>query len=493
MKYTEDQLKIIEYLRNQLGPEGHNVIVSGAGGVGKTAMICQFISELLREEYHIAVTAMTGKATAVLRSKIHANLAEQKMSIPKNEILLIETVTKVTKESKVLGLTDSGETLYTNTWRDPVNFGKNYDILFVDELSMIPHFISQWWQMAGIRVFGFGDHCQLPEVVTNETKRELTSFKHDLKLPTTHYVSGYGVKVLKDMAHMSLYKVLRSDNEIALLCGELRDFSNLTKSQIVQNIKKWAAKTDNVQYSTSMNDLEQTNDWQIIAYTNKMCQKINNSLCIGEDYPDMQDKIILFDNLNPLKLYNGDVLFFAQFTTMITEYNLRHQKYKIYVCLKWQNKMPRKDSPHPAERQFFENYVQFKRESERVNRDRLSALPSIIRRSGFAEAQIEEYVADVMVMIDEEPNVSKCFNQIIERFYEIDRDMAKFIMDNSESLPRLYMVSADFGYAITTHKSQGSEYQNVCYLLERFDKPLLYTGISRAKEKVKVINLTNEK
>lgn len=54
-------------------------------------------------------------------------------------------------------------------------------------------------------------------------------------------------------------------------------------------------------------------------------------------------------------------------------------------------------------------------------------------------------------------------------------------------------MNIGYGYAITTHKSQGSEYENVCYVLERFDKPLLYTGLSRAKKRLKVVNITSTK
>lgn len=490
MIYTDDQQKIVDYLREQLSPQGHNVIVSGAGGVGKTAMLCQFICELLQEEYRIAVTAMTGKATAVLRGKIHATLREQGMPIPKQDVLAIETVTKLTKESKVLGLTESGETLYTGTWRNPKNF--HYDILFVDELSMVPQFISDWWRMSGIRVFGFGDHCQLPEVTTNETKKDLATFRHDLKIPSSDYVSGYGTKVLKDMAHMTLLKVLRSTNEIALLCSDLRDFSQ-TKRAVINLIKGWAEKTTNIQYSTTIDDLETGDDWQIISYTNKMCQTINNQLCKGEGYPTLDDKIILFDNLNPLKMYNGDVMTFQSFLDSIRNYNARNQKRKIFVCMKWQNKMPNKNSDNAIERGFFQTYVMFKRAQEEVNQRRMAALPGILRRSGYAEKQIDEWINFVKEMSREIPDAGKCFLAICEKFYEVDRDIATFITDESEPPPRLYMVNADYGYAITTHKSQGSEYPNVCYLLERFDRPLLYTGVSRAKEKLKVINLTNEK
>lgn len=480
----------MDYLMEQVdNPEGHNVIVSGSGGTGKTTMVCELIVQLLEQNKRVAVTAMTGKATAVLRNKVWQLIKER--GVNPGENLKIETVAKITKESKVLGLTESGDTLYTNTWRNPKAF--NYDVLFVDELSMVPHFISQWWQMSGVRVFGFGDECQLPEVTTGDTKRELTGFQHDLKVPQTTYVSGYGVKVLKTMAHKQLHKVLRSDNDIAHLCNALRDFSQ-TNRAIVNLIKWWAEKTEDIQYSTDIDDLEKDPSWQIIAYTNKMCAKINNDLCIGDKYPELNDKIILFDNLNPLQLYNGDTMLFGELLQAIMRYNSNpNQKRKIYVCMKWQGQMPKKDSLNEIERSFFSTYVRFRQDIDQTNSRRMYALPGILETSGYAEGQITEWLKDIEEMRAQEPNNGKCFQNIVERFYEIDRDMAKQIVDRSEALPQLYMINCDFGYAITTHRSQGSEYEKVCYLLEKFDKPLLYTGISRAKKKVKVINLTSTK
>ena len=50
----------------------------------------------------------------------------------------------------------------------------------------------------------------------------------------------------------------------------------------------------------------------------------------------------------------------------------------------------------------------------------------------------------------------------------------------------------DLAYAITTHKAQGSEYDEVCYVMSRFrsfllNRKNLYTCISRAKNKVTVV------
>ena len=47
----------------------------------------------------------------------------------------------------------------------------------------------------------------------------------------------------------------------------------------------------------------------------------------------------------------------------------------------------------------------------------------------------------------------------------------------------------DLGYAITIHKSQGSQWENVILILDEkarrmLDKTLLYTGVTRAEKKL---------
>ena len=489
--WTPEQKAVMDFLMAQVdNPNGQNVVVSGSGGTGKTTIICELICQLLESGHKVAVTAMTGKATAVLRNKVNTAIREKGLQFDK-ENLCIETVTKITKKSKVMDVSSSGETVYSSTWRNPNSF--NYDVLFVDELSMVPSYISRWWQMTDCRVFGFGDECQLPEVTTRETMADLAGFEHDLHLPKQKYVSGYGIKVLKKMAHCQLHKVLRSDNEVALLCHDLRDFSQ-TKGEIIRLIKTYADAYEHISYSTSMEDIETGDDWQILAFTNKMCQELNDKMCIGGDrYPNDMDKILLFDNLNPLRLYNGDTLLFSQFIQRINSYNARALKNggrQINVCLKWRGRMPKPDG-NMYEQMFYHQMTDYYSRKKQVDSYRLVQIPGIITSSGFAPGKIDDYLG----LFDELkskgiPN-GEVFSQFLEFLSSTDVDMYQRVADQVIPSPMLYFVKADYGYCVTTHKSQGSEYPKVCYLLEKFDKPLLYTGLSRAKTDLKVINLTS--
>lgn len=468
-------------------PNGHNTIISGSGGTGKTTVICELICRLLAEGYSVAVTAMTGKATSVLRNKVWASINEKKLEFDKDK-LLIETVTKITKKSSVLGTTSDGSTKFTNSWRDPRTFP--YDVLFVDELSMVPQYISQWWQMTKARVIGCGDECQLPEVNTPEVANDLNSFRHDLHVSKMNYTSGYGVKVLKGLAHLQLHKVLRSDNDIALLCGELRDFMQ-SKQQMVSRMKSWAEKSPDISYATSKSEIETDPEWQIICYTNKLCQEINDALCKGGDrYPDLEDKVLLYDNINPLGIYNGDVLYFVELLNAIEKAKTR--KRPVYVCVKWRNRMP-KISGNLWEQRFATQYRAYNEALKEASEQRWQAAHAIIEDSSLTEEQKNQYIADLDQMGAGKANKEDVLVSFVEKMSGIDRDTAQTLVAKLPPTPQLYFVNIDYGYAITTHKSQGSEYEKVCYVLERFDKPLLYTGLSRAKKKLKIVNLTSTK
>ena len=99
----------MDYVLEQVhNPNGHNTIISGSGGTGKTTVICELICQLLSEGYAVAVTAMTGKATSVLRNKVWQAIEEKELEFDKDK-LCIETVTKITKKSSVLNCDEDYE------------------------------------------------------------------------------------------------------------------------------------------------------------------------------------------------------------------------------------------------------------------------------------------------------------------------------------------------------------------------------------------------
>lgn len=499
MDYTDEQRRVVELMKKQLElkEDGQNIIVSGLGGSGKTWTMCSFICDLLEVGYRITVAAITGKATSVIRNKVHAMIAERNMIVPPGQ-LRIQTLTKITKKSKVINISEVGDSKFYSEWRNPKEEMKNYDVLFIDELSMVPQHIIKWCQLSGVRIFGFGDFCQLPEVTTDSTFLEVKQLEKDLNLDKIRYTYGYGIKALKGLSKAYLTTVLRSDNDIANLCKELRDFS-ISKQSAINIIKKWAEKSSDIEYSDNANDIETGFDWQIIAYTNKKCREINNKLALGHGYPNPEDKIILFDNVNNLELYNGDVIKFKDFYNLTKNAIIGPQnanealaKRTEIVVMKWQGQMPRVTSDNPFEQQYafqFQNTMKILRQSK-LDREKM-ILEYFDAPSKGTQTENEFAYQKWMELREEIPNYDERFDDFMvflgqHDLFHIQKDLAKKI----SGLPRLTIVNCDYGFACTTHRAQGSEYDKVCYLFERFDRPLLYTGLSRAKQKLKIINLT---
>lgn len=64
-----------------------------------------------------------------------------------------------------------------------------------------------------------------------------------------------------------------------------------------------------------------------------------------------------------------------------------------------------------------------------------------------------------------------------------------------KELPAYVVDSYDLAYAISVHKSQGSEYERVCLVLPdgstRFSKEMVYTGVTRTKKHIEIVSDQN--
>ena len=70
------------------------------------------------------------------------------------------------------------------------------------------------------------------------------------------------------------------------------------------------------------------------------------------------------------------------------------------------------------------------------------------------------------------------------------------ILDKTITLSREDLQNVEFAYAITIHKSQGSEFNEVCVVLPEnaknmMSRRILYTAISRAKKKVTILSMNH--
>jgi exodeoxyribonuclease-5 len=129
---------------------------------------------------------------------------------------------------------------------------------------------------------------------------------------------------------------------------------------------------------------------------------------------------------------------------------------------------------------------------------------SLWKLEGFGRGGMEVFDEGDLAMIDgiqETPNpVSELFPH---RFWvslheEPDRRLSNILVDFSPAMGQEYQYARgvcpmDFGYCLTVHKSQGSEWPEVCLINESgvfkdASRQWLYTGLTRAGENVLVLN-----
>lgn len=84
---------------------------------------------------------------------------------------------------------------------------------------------------------------------------------------------------------------------------------------------------------------------------------------------------------------------------------------------------------------------------------------------------------------------------VVKSFHRMEDNTYYYTIDNGEECVDVPEADLDYGYALTIHKSQGSEYDTVYLVIPEFSefitKKMLYTAITRAKKSV-VIYSTKE-
>ena len=129
--------------------------------------------------------------------------------------------------------------------------------------------------------------------------------------------------------------------------------------------------------------------------------------------------------------------------------------------------------------------------------------------AGTEAEQIELYVGDKVLWADNNDYKLEVFNGETGVISEIDEEVGIVYIDFGDrevAIPPVMQAerpdgtqiiynpqkNIELAYAITTHKAQGSEYDNIVYVLNRssyytHSRPNFYTAITRAKQKVTLI------
>ncbi len=390
-------------------------VIAGYAGSGKSTLVKFIISALNLPPEKVAYVAYTGKAANVLKNKGCQNATTA------HKLLYYATKNK---EGKFI-------------FKPKERLDADYELIVVDEVSMLPE--ELWYQLLshGIYVLAMGDPGQLPPVKSNAAP-------------------------ILEKPHIFLDEIMRQAQESAIIrlsmhIREGKDFASFpTVSGEVRIIPH--------RYLFNDEDITLLQASQVICGTNKERNRLNNRIRFLQgrsEVPEVGDKLIGLDNHWDCISMAGNALTNGAIGTT-PGYILKEQIYN-------KNNIKFKDFPDSTTLMWTKFYTE--------DGDNFET----------------EIPIDYNCLITGDPSLDSKQEATLSIYQKnlISRSMKNLSFD-----PFLYWKEIpyhfNYGYAITCWKAQGSEYPYVlgydCSWLKKRDpeqyKKYMYTLCTRASEAV---------
>jgi len=414
MQFSPDQKIAFDHLSEWFRQRREAYIsLGGFAGSGKTTLISEFRNHL-KEIYptiRVAFVAYTGKAASVLRDKLIRQSLQGKLESGD----CCSTIHSLI----YIPVQEDGETV---EWRKASSL--DFDLIIVDECSMVSKTIFEDLSSYKIPMICVGDHGQLPPIEA-ANGFNLMANPH-IKLEIVH---RFGTNVgLIDVSVMA-----REHGKIPLGVYNDQVFKVSHKDPKIKEFFKMCGEFDNSVVLCGLNDTRI-----------EMNKKIRTSLGrIGQD-PLADDRVVCLRNNKKAEgcpVYNGMLGRIVQ------------------------------KKEHPS---FYDAKIAMDGECE--------CFTGPISRTAFnnKKPDMSEYVIL--------KNLLMCRRQRQTGDHYTLNNMIRNV--NS----KVYLDCFDFGYSITVHKSQGSEWPNVVVMEEQCPywsgtdwNRWLYTAVTRSNSKLLII------
>ncbi|KUK76212.1 MAG: Uncharacterized protein XD93_1046 [candidate division WS6 bacterium 34_10] len=275
MQLSADKKVILKQLITWYRDNYHQpsyITIGGYAGTGKTTLIALLRSIIHKKnpKLKIAFVSFTGKATQVMQTY----LKKVKAIYPQDFVGTIHSLIYTPRINKSGVIT---------SWEKKPEL--EFDLIIIDEASMVSSDIWQDLSSFEIPVMAFGDHGQLPPI---HGKFSLMS-KPDLKLEKIH----------RQMA----------DNPIIKVSIFAREQGKIPVDRYSKNVIKFSQQDPEAQEQVMelINQFDQ--DTLILCGYNwtrvKLNQDIRNCLGFMEPTPQSGDRVICLRNNHTQKIYNG--------------------------------------------------------------------------------------------------------------------------------------------------------------------------------------------
>lgn len=440
------------------------LIVTGSAGTGKTTLIKEIISHLNDNETTYYLLAPTGRASNILQNHVINTSHVTPTTI--HSFLYKKEQESVNNIPEILTFSIKEEKIDENS------------VIIIDEASMLSHEVTSekgFLQFGSGNLFKdltdylnlsnskyklilLGDPCQLPPI--NVTSAEVLNPEY-LKTQLN----------ITNVEHLHLTEVHRQLEESLILKSAIALRKSLEKKEFIQV----PIQTDQFEVHTlTMEDALDKYIWDygnnsiFVSYTNKDVHNINlkfrDLLHLNPIKLETKERLILMKNswVNSQYLYNGDFLIIED----IGEIESFHITFKL------------KDGQVHSTELTFQNLELRKENEYRSFKCKILLNKLWTEESSF---DLNDLRALIVHFQTRHPNLKR------------GSDEYKQAIQKDLYINALYVR---FGYAMTCHKAQGGEWENVFINLDRPRNDLktingfkwFYTALTRAKKNVYLIN-----
>ena len=491
---TDDQSKMIEKLQDFLATKGKNIfLLKGYAGTGKTFLTRGITEYLTATGRDVILCAPTGKASRVLELK-----AKYPASTIHNTIYHAETI----KERKIDDI--KGSEVYKFYFKLSENKFSTDTVYIVDEASMVSNNVNDMENLQ----FGSGrlldDLFDFINFDHNDHNKKLIFIGDNAQLPPVGYDKNVGSPALNE-------KYLRERYSVSVDSYELKEVvRQKSESGVIINSKKLRQSIaeglyNHLDFDSNDKDVfkfpaqkfldnyydvtkgKRNRNTVVLAYRNSEVFSLNNSIrqliinnnkefnISTDQIPPIQNNEILLVTKSALvqgeAVKNGDII-------EVESVNSEIEKQTIKVKIKDKEGIV---TTVPVELLFQDLTFRLEKNNEcTVVLRGKCLLNNIFLYQKFDENFINKAMYIYFKIRHSELNVNK--NPSV--FYsELRND------------PYFNALRISFGYAMTVHKSQGSEWNNVFIYFDPITKKTnehyyrwMYTAVTRSSKNLFLIN-----
>lgn len=469
---TSSQEALINELGDFLNDKNKNIfLLKGYAGTGKTFItkgLTEYLTTIGRK--HV-LAAPTGKAAKVIQEKT------------KTDAFTIHKTIYSDKDLKEYKVNDDDRT-YKFYFDLRVNENPDDTIYIIDEASMISNIYNEMEFLRFGSGFLLNDFMNFINLDQNDHNKKIIFIGDNAQLPPVgmNFSPALNKDYLQEnyalsVAEFELTEVVRQENESGILLNSIKLRESL-ESKIFNQIKIDTSYNDVdhidhdmfIQKYIELTNKKASKDTMVIAYTNSSVKDYNQSIrqlfFDDVDRIHINDKVMILSNSSFYEIYlsNGDFGLVKSIlndtetktitlkrkneeTNIVEEIRVNLHFRDIELIVKDMN-----DSPKLIRCKVIENLLFSEKASLSSDENKALYLDFVYRNPNL------------------KPNTNEFKNQI-------------------KSDPYFNALKIKFGYAITCHKAQGSEWKNVILNCRYNENVLsesyfrwLYTAITRASK-----------